>query len=60
MKAITSIILATFILTGCMTANMLEAERSYYQAAVQLQELDVPFAGKNVYDQTKKKKLQNM
>jgi hypothetical protein len=37
MKILT-IIVSALVLTGCMTANMLEAERSYYQAAVQLQQ----------------------
>ena len=35
---ILAIIVTAMLLTGCMTANMLEAERSYYQAAVKLQQ----------------------
>ena len=31
------IVILVLALTGCMTANMLEAERSYYQAIVKLQ-----------------------
>ena len=38
MKRLACITLTVLVLTGCMTANMLEAERSYYQAAVQLQQ----------------------
>ena len=38
MKKLLAIIVTAMLLTGCMTANMLEAERSYYQAAVQLQQ----------------------
>ena len=38
MKKPLAIIVTVMLLTGCMTANMLEAERSYYQAAVQLQQ----------------------
>ena len=38
MKKLLAIIVTALVLTGCMTANMLEAERSYYQAAVQLQQ----------------------
>ena len=38
MKQPLAIIVTALVLTGCMTANMLEAERSYYQAAVQLQQ----------------------
>ena len=38
MKKLLAIIVSALVLTGCMTANMLEAERSYYQAAVQLQQ----------------------
>jgi len=34
---ILAIIVSALVLSGCMTANMLEAERSYYQAAVKLQ-----------------------
>ena len=35
---ILAIIVSALVLSGCMTANMLEAERSYYQAAVKLQQ----------------------
>ena len=35
---ILAIIVSALVLTGCMTANMLEAERSYYQAIVKLQQ----------------------
>ena len=38
MKKLLAIIVTAMLLTGCMTANMLEAERSYYQAAVKLQQ----------------------
>jgi hypothetical protein len=38
MKKLLAIFFTAMLLTGCMTANMLEAERSYYQAAVQLQQ----------------------
>jgi hypothetical protein len=37
MKKLLAIIVTALVLTGCMTANMLEAERSYYQAIVKLQ-----------------------
>jgi len=37
MKKLLCVILV-FMLTGCMTANMLEAERSYYQAIVKFQQ----------------------
>lgn len=37
MKKLPCIVLV-LMLTGCMTANMLEAERSYYQAIVKLQQ----------------------
>jgi hypothetical protein len=37
MKKLLAIIVTALVLSGCMTANMLEAERSYYQAAVKLQ-----------------------
>lgn len=36
MKKLLAIIVTALVLTGCMTANMLEAERNYYQAAVKL------------------------
>ena len=35
---ILAIIVSALVLSGCMTANMLEAERSYYQATVQMQQ----------------------
>ena len=38
MKKLLAIIVTVMLLTGCMTANMLEAERSYYQATVQMQQ----------------------
>ena len=38
MKKLLAIFFTALLLTGCMTANMLEAERSYYQAAVKLQQ----------------------
>ena len=38
MKKLLAIIVTALVLTGCMTANMLEAERSYYQAIVKLQQ----------------------
>ena len=38
MKKLLAIIVSALVLTSCMTANMLEAERSYYQAAVKLQQ----------------------
>ena len=38
MKKLLAIIVSAIVLSGCMTANMLEAERSYYQAAVKLQQ----------------------
>lgn len=38
MKKLLAIIVSALVLSGCMTANMLEAERSYYQAAVKLQQ----------------------
>ena len=38
MKKLLAIIVTAMLLTGCMTANMLEADRSYYQAAVKLQQ----------------------
>ena len=38
MKKLLAIIVTALVLSGCMTANMLEAERSYYQAAVKLQQ----------------------
>jgi hypothetical protein len=38
MKKLLTIIVTALVLSGCMTANMLEAERSYYQAAVKLQQ----------------------
>ncbi len=38
MKKLLAIIVTVMLVTGCMTANMLEAERSYYQAAVKLQQ----------------------
>jgi len=37
MKKLLTILIAAFLVSGCMTANMLEAERSYYQAVVQMQ-----------------------
>ena len=37
-KLLAIIIVSALVLSGCMTANMLEAERSYYQAAVKLQQ----------------------
>jgi hypothetical protein len=37
MKKLLAIIVTALVLSGCMTANMLEAERSYYQAIVKLQ-----------------------
>ena len=38
MKKLLAIIVTALVLSGCMTANMLEAERSYYQATVQMQQ----------------------
>ena len=38
MKKLLAIIVTALVLTGCMTANMLEAERSYYQAIVKMQQ----------------------
>ena len=38
MKKLLAIIVSALVLSGCMTANMLEAERSYYQAIVKLQQ----------------------
>jgi hypothetical protein len=37
MKKLLAIIVSAMLLSGCMTANMLEAERAYYQAAVKMQ-----------------------
>ena len=38
MKKLLAIIVSALVLSGCMTANMLEAEKTYYQAAVQMQQ----------------------
>ena len=38
MKKLLTIIVTALVLSGCMTANMLEAEKTYYQAAVQMQQ----------------------
>ena len=38
MKKLLAIIVSALVLSGCMTANMLEAEKAYYQAAVQMQQ----------------------
>ena len=38
MKKLMMLLVSIPLLAGCMTANMLEAERSYYQAAVQMQQ----------------------
>ena len=38
MKKLLAIIVTALVLSGCMTANMLEAEKTYYQAAVQMQQ----------------------
>ena len=34
----TILVVAIILLTGCMTTNMLEAEKAYYQATVQMQQ----------------------